>query len=698
MWEFVPSVAIVMPIRRLPESLVNKIAAGEVIERPASVVKELLENAVDAGAQRIDVSVLSGGLELIRVADDGCGIPAEELPLAVAPHATSKLQAAEDLFCVRTLGFRGEALASIAEVSRMTIRSRTADSAAGAQLEVVGGTVGQVVPCAAAVGTVVEVRELFFNTPVRRRFLRAPQTELSHVCEAFIRIALATSGVHFSLRHNDRPLLEVEAEADLRQRIARLFGPELADSLIAVQSSDGPVSISGYVAPPAHSRSHNRMQYFFLNGRYIRDRALQHALGEAYRGLLMSGRYPIAFLVFSMPPELVDVNVHPTKLEVRFQDGGRLYSQLLSALRSKFLTSDLAPRMPGQSLAAPGEANGSESQPEGAEQLRFRQQFVQWAKAQVSSWPTADTGDSNAAARAVFNVGRGPRPAGPLVVQRIDRPAPAPSAGPHPAVAPPSHGEQTARSTPDDKVPHGQSSVGLEEAAFNPLLSGGWPTGAIGKDDQAECAPQTGQPASARVGAAPEYASAGSRPPALQIHNKYLVTETEEGVLVIDQHALHERILYEHLRRRVHSGAIEIQNLLVPEPVDLGPAEAAAALEHRALLGQLGICVEPFGGNTVLITGFPAMLANLDPVELLRNLIAELTESGRPPDRLAVLDRLLHTIACRAAVKAGDRLSDEEIRTLLEQRHLVGDHHHCPHGRPTAVILTREELDRQFGR
>ena len=730
-----------MRIHRLPPELAAKIAAGEVIERPLSAAKELIENALDAGATTISIELRGGGAELLRVADDGCGIEPDELELAIARYATSKLRTPDDLQAVATLGFRGEALASIAEVSRLLIRSRTADSTAGAQLEVEGGTAGQVVPCASPVGTVVEVRDLFFNTPVRRRFLRSAQTELGHVCEAFTRVALATPTVHFTLEHNGRLVFELEAAEGLRQRIARLFGHELAEALIGLRSSEGAVSISGYVAPPAHSRSHNRMQYFFLNGRYIRDRALQHALGEAYRGLLTTGRYPIAFLVLSMPPEMVDVNVHPTKLEVRFQDGGALYSQLLSALRSKFLTSDLAPRLPGDALRQPSAPAAPTEAAEQAEQLRLRQQLVDWAKAKISSWPAAATAGDDAAARAVFNVGRALRSSGPLSVQRIDRlETPASPGGPH-------AGFPSQRSQEADIVIPPQPAVSLEESAGGELgrigdfsLSAdreavaGREAGFVAKEtaqvparypsppssQQSEQRPAgdfaagqspagqspggqslTDQSASSSVGPPTQPwqpAPAGTAPLALQVHNKYLVTETAEGVMVIDQHALHERILYEHLRRKIQSGPIEVQNLLAPEPVDLTPAEAAAALEHRALLGQLGIGVEPFGGSTVLITGFPAMLAKLDPVELLRSLVAELVERDRPPDRLEMLDRLLHTIACKAAVKAGDRLTDEEIHTLLEQRHLVADHHHCPHGRPTAVILTREELDRHFGR
>jgi len=625
-------------IRRLSQSLINKIAAGEVIERPASVVKELMENAVDAGARRVDVAVEGGGCESIRVVDDGCGIPADELPLAVASHATSKIAEADDLFCVATLGFRGEALASIAEVSRLVLRSRTPESQSGAEIEVAGGAAGPVAPCGCPVGTAVEVRNLFYNTPVRRKFLRAAPTEFGHVSEAFTRIALGAPRVHFTLRHDHpsggapRPVFELPGAEDWRERIARLFGRELAEGLIQVESVDdspgGRVRLAGYVANPAHSRANNRTQHLFLNGRPIRDRSLQHALGEAYRGLLVAKRFPIAFLTLDMPPEMVDVNVHPTKLEVRFQDSGRLYSQLLSTLRAKFLATDLRPQ-----VAAPDTEDPTGAHDEArAEQLR--QELVDWAKGQVRSW---DKAGSPSAARAAFDVGAAGRR--PLEIRRLDRP-----------------GSPTDASPPHAARPPGDAGP-LER-----------PLGASGH---------------AR---------------AMQVHNRYLVTETDQGITIIDQHALHERILYEHLRERIAAGAIETQSLLVPEPVDLTADEAVAAIENRELLAELGLRIEPFGGETVLIVGFPAMLANLNPVEVLRELIERLLAGGRKPDRHDLLDELLHAIACKAAVKAGDRLAPEEIATLLEQRHLVSDPHHCPHGRPTELVFTREELDKQFKR
>jgi DNA mismatch repair protein MutL len=621
-------------IQQLSPSVVNKIAAGEVVERPASVVKELLENAVDAGATRIDVRLEKGGSEVIRIADNGCGIAADELPLAVASHATSKITSADDLFSVATLGFRGEALASIAEISRLLIRSRTSESTSGGELEVVGGVASAVVPIGCPVGTTIEVRNLFFNTPVRHKFLRSVQTEMGHSIEAMTRLALAHPHIHFTIAHNGRTIHDLPPVADIRGRIAAFFGEELADDLIEIQSANDGVTLSGYVANPMHSRATGRMQYLFLNGRAIRDRSLQHALGEAYRGLMLTGRQPICFLRLDMPAELVDVNVHPTKQEVRFQDSGRLYSQLLGTLRTKFLTTDLKAR--GSAVGADfssglGEVDSATS---GASEL------VQWAKQELGKQGTRadapsfehEIGDEDGPAR------QSSFPSVPLRLHRLDSPPP---------------------------VEFGSRFAASEARTMRSRL-----------DD----------------------AHASSATNALQIHNRYLVVETDVGIEVIDQHALHERILYEQLREKVLAGALESQKLLVPEPVDLTATESAAALEHSELLAQLGVEVEPFGGETVLVSSYPAMLANLSPAEVLRELVEKLLVGGRQPDARDLLDDLLHMIACKAAVKFGDRLSDGEIDSLLAQRHLAQDQHHCPHGRPTSLVFTRDDLDRQFKR
>jgi DNA mismatch repair protein MutL len=626
-------------IRQLPPSVINKIAAGEVIERPASVVKELLENAVDAGATRIDVALGQGGTDLIRIVDDGCGIARDELLLAVSSHATSKIADADDLFHVGTFGFRGEALASIAEVSQFTIRSRQPDAEAGHELEVVGGQRSEIAPCGCPVGTAIEVRNLFYNTPVRRKFLRASQTEIGHCTEAFTRLALAQPQIHFTLRHNDKLLFDLPPTANWRERIAAFFGRDIESSLIPIDNHDGEVRLFGLVADPQHSRANNRTQYLLLNGRFIRDRSLQHALGEAYRGLLLTGRFPIAFLRLEVPAEAIDVNVHPTKLEVRFADSGRIYSLLLGTIRKKFLATDLTAKV-RTPLGA--EQPGAEAADASAVQ-QHRRELVDWAKGALSAVATGDE-----QGQVLLDL-RYERPAGaPLELTRLDRSWEAAPTSPRIQEA----GEYAGR------------------LAGQPLIP-----------------PPPADPRPARASHL-----------GFQIHNRYLVTENDEGMVVIDQHALHERILYEQLREKVLAGDMETQRLLVPEPVPLPPAEAAAALEAKETLAQLGIEIEPFGGDTVLVSSYPAMLANISPAEILRQIVEELVSSSKSPERRDLVDELLHMIACKAAIKAGDRLAPEEITALLEQRNHFQDSHHCPHGRPTALVFSREELDRRFKR
>lgn len=675
-----------MPIiRQLPPNLVNQIAAGEVIERPASVVKELLENSVDAGAQRIELLIEKGGTERIRVSDDGCGMSAEQLPLAVTSHATSKLPDDESLFHVGTLGFRGEALASIASVSHMTIRSRPADAAEGAELRIRGGIIDPVAPCGCPTGTAIEIRNLFFNTPVRRKFLKTPQTERGHIVEAFTRLALANPRIHMVLTNGEKVVYDLPPTERWADRIEAFFGGEVSDSLISLESDDGQIRISGYACDPAVSRGNNRMQYLFLNGRFIRDRSLQHALGESYRGLLMSGRFPIAFLRMQIPPEMVDVNVHPCKLEVRFTDGGRIYSRVLQTLRHKFLSTDMTMRVgPGGPDSASSDTNslrgststgnalpasGSQTPVSGSGlsplmpqssvlgmpadvEASQRQSVIEWARTGAPSLPTSLSGP------AAFR---------PFEGQAVPwQPA-----------------EDDAAAI--DRQPVGFASSTSQQEEVQGL--------GVGSD---------GTHAEAVAGAANQRVDA-PHPPLIshlgfQVHNRYLVTQDEKGMVVVDQHALHERILYERIREKVLGEGIETQRLLVPEPVSLTPAEQTAALDAKEVLGKVGIDIEPFGGDTVLVQSYPAMLATLRPSEVLRQSLESLIAAGKDPEIRDLLDHLLHTIACKAAIKAGDRLAPEEITSLLEQRDHYQDTHHCPHGRPTALFFSRDELDRMFGR
>ena len=663
-------------IQQLSASVINKIAAGEVIERPASVVKELLENSVDALATRIDVDIVAGGSELIRIVDDGEGIHPDDLLLSVSSHATSKIRNADDLFGVQTMGFRGEALASVAEVSRLRIRSRQADSPHGRELTVNLGSVVDPRDCGCPQGTQIEIRNLFENTPVRRKFLKTMSTEFGHISEQFTRVALANPRLHMVLRHNEKLVMELPASPNPLDRLQLFFGNDIADELIAVESIQANVRMWGYVGHPNTSKATRKMQYLFLNGRWITDRSLLHALTEAYRGLLMVGRQPVAFLFIELPPDRVDVNVHPTKVEVRFQDSQQLFRQLLSMIRSKFLSMDLQSqlRLP-TTPAAPGFGTLTGLAPPPSQpvlqQRELRDEFSNWAAEQIGG--TSSSSPANGATSVLAP----PRMA--ASVSEILEPW------------------KIGRPDIDEDVPHGESIVA--ESDRDRVF-----TTSISPDDQpAEVAVPPATTASAHQSAQEQQSAAvvGSYR-AMQVHDCYLIVETTDGVTVIDQHALHERILYEHLRTRVLAGAVESQRLLVPQPIEVTSKEASVLLEQSETLERAGLGVEDFGNGTLIVTRYPAMLRKVDLRELVRDLIEKLEQGGsagvQSSARRDILDELLHMMSCKAAIKAGQRLSQEEIESLLKQRHLVDDAHHCPHGRPTALSLSRMELDRQFGR
>ena len=641
------------PIRQLSASVINKIAAGEVIERPASVVKELIENSVDSGATQIELAIEKGGIELIRVTDNGSGIAKDQLPLAVTSHATSKIVDADDLFKVGTFGFRGEALASIAEISQTIIRSRTEDDDCGYELTINGGNHEPIEPVGAPVGTTIEVRQLFYNTPVRQKFLKTPGTEKGHIAEAFTRVALAHPEIAMTLWHNGKVHHQLPATDSWRERIEAFFGPEIANSLISVDNEVGDVKVSGFVVDPAVSRANNRMQYLFLNGRYIRDRSLQHALSESYRGLLMVGRFPICFLRLAMPFSLVDVNVHPAKLEVRFQNGGQIYSQLLGTVRNRFLTTDLTSKA---QLTRPGAVDEFKPFPGGGTGVGVAPAQEE-NQSQISFAKQSSSIDWTQAPRNPF-----PAPALPAF----------PSTPSHAAI-----GGGVGTATQGPAVGHGPA---VAHDSDNPFA---FP----GHEFQRTDATHThARPAPTQTLTA------------LQVHNTYLISESDEGMLVIDQHALHERVIYEQIRDKILEGKLESQKLLVPEPVHLPPAEAALVLEHVDVLAKIGVNVESFGGDTVLVTAYPAMLAKQKPAEILRNIVDQLVAGKKQLDSRDLIDELLHMISCKAAVKAGDKLAPEEITALLEHRELCQDAHHCPHGRPTSLVFSREELDKRFKR
>lgn len=821
-------------IRELSKSMINKIAAGEVVERPANVVKELVENSVDAGAKRVEIVVEKSGSDLIKIVDDGCGIAAEQLVLALSPHSTSKISEADDLFRICTLGFRGEALASIAEVSQLVLSSRTADSEAGAQIRSDGGVFDEIVPCGRPVGTTVEARNLFFNVPARRKFLKSPTTEFGHISEAVVRIALPRPDVHFILKHNGRTVYDLPATNDRKERIGRVFGADVATRLVEIESEYKNVKVTGFVGLPDLSRGSQSLQYIFLNGRHIRDRALQHALTEAYRGLLVSGRHPVAFLNIATPPDFVDVNVHPSKLEVRFVDGQAIYASVLGAIRDKFLRSDLTSRPNDAELDAaarrtqtafakdvaqersPSSAPTNRPTPSAVSasstsadeptaevrELRFvpdvdsrdpiaaldesvaeerRRDVLGWLTgksksngARSSESPkTPDDSRSQSATSALATRSGSPQPSKSPILSDSDVVDAANAALDEAAAldAPPVDAFPQRRPTPSTanlgiggtsefrKFPPlassfsargdaPKSSSPTSEPTFKPGTFGGTrdfdapvadkslespnssnssnltrpnadsPNATPSKptqpqffnaDDVAESAP-TNADLRERVAAnnagrfrpnvplenQVAYNAAGK--PVVQICRRYLAMEAKGGLAVVDQHALHERILYERLKTNFSAGKLDAQRLLVPEVVDLTPTEHPVALENRELFANLGILVDDFGGSSVVVNGYPAILRAASPSEIFLAALATLQRNRGKLERADLLDESLKQMACKAAIKAGDSLRPDAIVELIAAAEEELQSHHCPHGRPSTLVFSVQEIDKLFKR
>ncbi len=610
-------------IRLLSAGLISRIAAGECIERPASVVKELVENALDAGAGRIEITILDGGRGLIQVSDDGQGMDGDDLILSVTQHATSKIRADDDLFNIQTMGFRGEALASIGAVSRLRITSRRRDSDVAHQIRVEGGETVGPKPCSAPPGTTVEVRDLFYAVPARRKFLRTNQTEMGHITEQLARLALAHPEVAFTLKHQSRIVHRLEVAAGQRERIADFYGRELAEALLPIERTSGELSVTGLVAPPAESRGSSKWEYVFVNGRYVRDRFVSHAVKEAYRSLIDPSRYPVVFLFVRIDPEHVDVNVHPTKVEVRWRDSNFVHGQVLAALREKFLATRLDHEL------TPGKPPEQD-----AYRDRVRQAMVDFF---THARPGAPPGTPSAPA---------------------------------------------ARRS----IPPGRD----------------WPESPAHPPASEDCWTATDVPASAADAPSADSTDAcpeAQRFRALQVHNSYLVVETDEGLMIVDQHALHERIIYEDLRRRMTSRNLESQRLLVP-PVVSVPADRLEALEtHADTLARLGIELTPAGPQSVALQAFPTLLQErVDPERFVSDLLDLLSEQGTRPDTDTLLHKVLDMMACKAAVKAGDPLSEEEIAALLMRRQTAERSSHCPHGRPTTLQFTLPDLEKQFHR
>jgi len=615
-------------IQLLSDLLVNKIAAGEVIERPASVIKELLENSIDAGAARIEIAVEQGGRKLIRVVDDGTGMEPSDLELCIQPHATSKITREEDLFGIRTMGFRGEALPSIGAVSQLKIVSRRADTDEAYMIKMAGNKIEPVTATAGVKGTTVEIRELFFNVPARQKFLRTPQTEMGHITEQLARIALVHPQIEFRLTHGGRLIHHLRPTEDMRSRIADFYGKELAGGMLEIKREERGLKIYGFAAPPADSRTGSKWQHVFLNGRFIRDRFCGQAIREAYRGLIEPSRYPVIFLTLTIDPAQVDVNVHPTKVEVRWRNSNMIFSQVLSSIRDRFLNADLTPAMKADKAAADRDVTGTDG-------------------------PTDDeiSEDAKARHRAIReSIADFFKRSKPVVGQPAPRFTGTGPGRPTPVMPPP-----TIPARPGDLIP--------------------------ATADDSRAAEQT---------AVPEQV--------IQIHRTYLVTETADGLVIIDQHALHERVLYEQLSEQFSEGPLESQGMLIPETIDVAPDHIELIEIHAGILKQLGFDLSQVGPNTIAVNAAPTLLKENRMLEFVRDMLDRLASWPGPASAEQITNDLVSMMACKAAVKAGDNLSEEEIRALLEKGQLIERSSNCPHGRPTSLRLTLGDIEKQFKR
>ncbi|MBE3117252.1 MAG: DNA mismatch repair endonuclease MutL [Candidatus Atribacteria bacterium] len=586
-----------MTIRVLPPEVSSQIAAGEVVERPASVVKELLENALDAGAKSVTVNIAAAGRTLIQVADDGAGIPADELTLAVERHATSKLVSAADLFRIATLGFRGEALAAIGSVSRLTITSRTADSPAGSRLRVEGGIIGRLEKVGAPVGTVVSVEELFYNVPARLKFLKQDMTERRAIDALLTRYALAYPQVRFKVSEGNTPSLQTSGDGDRRAILAALYGVDTARQMLDVVAEEDGFKLSGFISPTALTRSNRKEITFFVNGRWVQDTPLNAALLQAYHTLLMVGRYPLAALFLEVPPEEVDVNVHPAKAEVRFRNPDKAFSFVQRSARRALLAYAPVPQVAPQNLW--GRSDDRPQMLDGKPQID-------------ATWVLGHDADR----------------------------------------------ERLPADDQSSMVNSQPSTVITQPSAFEkvPLLR------LIG-----------------------------------QIGATYLVAEGPDGLYLIDQHAAHERILFEKLMAQHEQKAIPSQALLTPAVVHLPPASAKLLEDQLPVLQHFGFHVEPFGQNSYQVRAMPTLFANSDPAAALRALVEDFEEDETPLQN-ELEAKIAGRVCKRLAVKAGQVLSPDEQRALLNDLETCASPRTCPHGRPTMIHLSVELLERQFGR
>jgi DNA mismatch repair protein MutL len=630
------------PIRLLSPRLANQIAAGEVVERPASVVKELVENALDAGANRVDVEVEQGGVKLIRVRDDGGGIEEDDLPLALSRHATSKIASLDDLEAVASLGFRGEALASISSVSRLTLTSRTESQEAASRVEVEGREMdARISPAAHPVGTTVEVRDLFFNTPARRKFLRTEKTEFNHVEECVRRQALSRFDAGFTLRHNQRvvqSLRPAESALDRERRIGALCGQQFIDNAVVIDAEATGLRLWGWVALPTFSRSQADLQYFFVNGRVIRDRLVAHAVRQAYRDVLYNNRHPAFVLYLEVDPATVDVNVHPTKHEVRFRDGRLVHDFIFRTLHKAL--ADVRPD--DHFRGAVAQSFGREASVQGPE------------PAPVSGVPAGEPWNGQ------------------------------------PSVPTYGHQGSSGAGFGGQSQPQQEWRASDQMAFYQSLNSGGGNEGQqpMSASDSI-AAPMPTPPADSDQEPPLGYAIA-------QLHGIYILAQGRAGLIVVDMHAAHERITYERMKRALAEQDLKSQPLLVPLSLAVSQKEAALTESHGEELQKLGLQIERIGPETLAVRQVPALLRGADTEQLVRDVLADLIEHGQSDRVEAVTHELLGTMACHGSVRANRQLTIPEMNSLLRDMEATERSGQCNHGRPTWTLVTMSELDKLF--
>ncbi|MGY4878033.1 DNA mismatch repair endonuclease MutL [Vreelandella aquamarina] len=637
-------------IRVLDARLANQIAAGEVVERPSSVTKELIENAIDAGSHRIEVDVEQGGARLIKVRDDGIGIGQQDLPLALARHATSKIGSLEDLEGVSSLGFRGEALASISSVSRLELISNASeDPTDGWRVVAEGrGMDARVSPAPHPRGTSVSVRDLFFNTPARRKFLRTEKTEFAHVEEAFRRQALSRYDIGWVLRHNQKvvhQLPAVDSPASRERRIASLLGRNFIEHARYIERQAGSLRLSGWVGLPTHSRSQADQQYFFVNGRVVRDRLVAHAVRQAYRDVLYNGRHPVFVLYLDLEPDVVDVNVHPTKHEVRFRDGRMVHDFLYSSLHHC-----LANTQPGQIGAS------EDSSAEG----RSTQDIAQSHQSQTDEASAQQVPEARWEQQGMPLTSHSERHPGAAKVRRFMQ------------------GYQALH--PEH-----------EESLLTPQVPSA--------ETVSNAANQVNEAPAAQAFPAEDPTSAPPLGYALgQLHGIYILAQNRDGLIVVDMHAAHERIVYERMKSQWGNNGIDTQPLLVPVSLAASRGEVATVESEQEAIAKLGIEIDIAGPETLLVRQLPALLAQADPEPLVRSLLDELARFGRSQQVDARIQALLSTMACHGSVRANRKLTLDEMNALLRDMERTERSDQCNHGRPTWTQMNMKALDRLFMR